>query len=75
MADKFGMQGALEELGLKEINEGTSTGSNNFSSGDVLESFSPVDGRLIGKVKCSTVEDYERVIETNLFRKVFSWIR
>jgi len=62
MADKFGMQGALEELGLKEINEGTSTGSNNFSSGDVLESFSPVDGKLIGKVKCSSAEDYERVI-------------
>ena len=62
MADKFGMQGALEQLGLKEINEGTSTGSNNFSSGDVLESFSPVDGKLIGKVKCSSAEDYERVI-------------
>ena len=62
MADKFGMQEALEQLGLKEINEGTSTGSNNFSSGDVLESFSPVDGKLIGKVKCSSAEDYERVI-------------
>ena len=62
MSDKFGMQEVLAELGLKEINEGTSTGSNNFSSGDVLESFSPVDGRLIGKVKCSTTEDYERVI-------------
>ena len=62
MADKFGMQAALEQLGLKEINEGTSTGSNNFSSGDVLESYSPVDGKLIGKVKCSSAEDYERVI-------------
>ena len=62
MADKFGIQEALAQLGLKEMNEGTSTGSNNFSSGDVLDSFSPVDGRLIGKVKCSTAEDYERVI-------------
>ena len=62
MADKFGIQEALAQLGLKEMNEGTSTGSNNFSSGDVLESFSPVDGKLIGKVKCSTAEDYERVI-------------
>ena len=62
MADKFGIQEALAQLGLKEMNEGTSTGSNNFSNGDLLESFSPVDGRLIGKVKCSTAEDYERVI-------------
>ena len=62
MADKFGIQEALAQLGLKEMNEGTSTGSNNFSNGDVLDSFSPVDGRLIGKVKCSTAEDYERVI-------------
>ena len=62
MADTFGIQEALTQLGLKEMNEGTSTGSNNFSNGDVLESYSPVDGKLIGKVKCSTAEDYERVM-------------
>ena len=62
MADKFGIQEALAQLGLKEMNEGTSTGSNNFSNGDVLESYSPVDGSLIGKVKCSTAEDYEKVM-------------
>ena len=62
MTDTFGIQEALVQLGLKEMNEGTSTGSNNFSSGDVLESYSPVDGKLIGKVKCSTAEDYERVM-------------
>ena len=62
MTDKFGMQEALAQLGLKEMNEGTSTGSNNFSNGNVLESYSPVDGSLIGKVKCSTIEDYEKVM-------------
>tara|TARA_B100000900_G_scaffold416109_1_gene449160 strand:+ start:1032 stop:2576 length:1545 start_codon:yes stop_codon:yes gene_type:complete len=62
MRDIFGIQEALAQLGLKEMNEGTSTGSNNFSNGDVLESFSPVDGRLIGRVKCSSSSDYERVI-------------
>ena len=62
MADTFGIKEALAQLGLKEMNEGTSTGSNNFSGGDVLESYSPVDGKLIGKVKCSTAEDYERVM-------------
>ncbi len=62
MTDTFGIQEALAQLGLKEINEGTSTGSNNFSNGDILESYSPVDGRLIGRVRCSTAEDYEDVM-------------
>ena len=62
MNDTFGMQEALKELGLKEINDGSSTGSEHFSNGELLESYSPVDGQLIGKVKCSTKEDYEKVM-------------
>lgn len=62
MAD-FGMNEALASLGLQEINEGTSTGSINFSNGEIIESYSPVDGKLIGKVKTSTKEDYEKVME------------
>lgn len=61
MAD-FGIQEALKTLGLKEVNEGTSTGSNWFSNGELIESYSPVDGKLIGKVKASTKEDYEKVM-------------
>ena len=60
----FGIEEALEALGLKEINEGTSTGSNNFGSGEIIESYSPVDGKLIGKVTTTTKEDYEKVMET-----------
>ena len=60
----FGIQKALQELGLKDINAGTSTGSNNFSSGEMIESYSPVDGKLIGKVKSTSKEDYEKVIKT-----------
>lgn len=63
MADTFGIQEALAELGLKELNEGTSTGLNNFASGEVIESYSPVDGQLIGKVKCTSAADYEKVME------------
>ena len=62
MNDIFGIQGALKELGLKEINNGSSTGSDCFSSGELLESYSPVDGRLVGKVRCSTKKDYEKVM-------------
>jgi len=64
IAQQFGMTEALEILGVKAINEGTSTGNNHFSSGDLIESFSPVDGQLIGKVKTTTAADYERVMQT-----------
>ena len=60
----FGIKEALDQLGIKEINEGTSTGVNNFSNGDILESYSPVDGELIGKIKTSTAADYEKVMES-----------
>ncbi len=63
-ADKYGMQEALIALGLKEINEGTSTGSNNFGNGDAISSYSPTDGSLIGKVTTTTKEDYEKVMNT-----------
>jgi hypothetical protein len=60
----FGIQQALKELGLKDVNHGTSTGSHNFSNGELIASYSPVDGKLIGKVKASTKEDYEQVMST-----------
>ncbi|HRB72585.1 MAG: aldehyde dehydrogenase family protein [Flavobacterium sp.] len=62
--DQFGIQEALQQLGLKEINEGTSTGSNWFSNGKIIESYSPATGELIGKVKSSTKEDYESAMKT-----------
>jgi L-aminoadipate-semialdehyde dehydrogenase len=61
-ADKYGMQEALKALGLKEINEGTSTGSNNFGSGETISSYSPTDGSLIGKVTTTTRADYDKVM-------------
>jgi len=63
-ADKYGMQEALTALGLKDINDGTSTGSNNFGGGDIISSYSPTDGSLIGKVTTTTKEDYEKVMDT-----------
>jgi aldehyde dehydrogenase (NAD+) len=49
IANQFGMKEALAQ-GIKEINEGTSTGLNHFSNGAILESYSP-DGQLIAKLK------------------------
>ena len=68
----FGINEALKQLGVKAVNEGSSTGSNNFSGGDIIESFSPVDGKLIAKVKATTKDDYEKVMSaaTSAFK---SW--
>ena len=63
VATDFGIQEALGQLGVKDINEGTSTGSNNFSNGEIIESYSPVDGKLIGKVKTTTRADYDKVMD------------
>ncbi len=60
----FGIDKVLQQLGLKETNNGTSTGKDWFSNGEIIESYSPVDGSLIGKVKATTREDYEKVIST-----------
>lgn len=58
------MQNVLNELGLKEINEGCSTGLNWFSNGPLLESHSPADGKLIARLKTASEEDYRKVVKT-----------
>ncbi len=67
---EFGIQDALQQLGIKALNDGTSTGSENFGSGDIIASYSPVDGALIGKVKTTTKADYGKVMvqATNAFK-------
>jgi len=63
---------ALTDLGVKQLNNGTSTGSNSFGKGEVIESYSPVDGELIGKVTTTSKQDYEQVIE-NAQKAFKSW--
>ncbi|CAM4133383.1 aldehyde dehydrogenase family protein [Zobellia roscoffensis] len=64
IASQFGIDTALKDLGIQDINNGTSTGSSNFGSGEVISSHSPVDGALIAKVKSSTEADYEKVMQS-----------
>lgn len=58
------IQDILKRLGITEINDGTSTGTQHFSSPDapVKEIYSPVDGKLIAKVKYTTPQEYDKVI-------------
>jgi len=64
IAEKFGIKKALKELGIEDVNAGTSTGHDFFGSGEIIESYSPVDGALIGKVRSTTKEDFEKVMTT-----------
>jgi len=59
------MQTILSRLNISAVNHGTSTGLNSWASDNpkLIESFSPVDGKLIAKVTETTLEDYQKVIE------------
>jgi len=58
------IQKSLDLLGVKHLNQGTSTGNIFFGNGEIIDSISPVDGNLIGKVTTTTKEDFEKVITT-----------
>ncbi|MEA2042468.1 MAG: aldehyde dehydrogenase family protein [Bacteroidota bacterium] len=61
---KVNIKKVLKNLGIKEVNPGVSTGQNRIDTeGAVTESYSPIDNKLIGKVKNATMEDYENVME------------
>ena len=64
IAKKFGIDKALKELGISEMNAGSSTGTDFFAHGEEIKSYSPVDGAYIGSVKATTKEDYEKVAST-----------
>jgi len=60
----YNIDKALNMLGISNENSGVSTGANNFGSGQTINSFSPVNGALIGKVSTATQEDFDKVITT-----------
>jgi len=54
----------LKKLGLKKKNNGTSTGlKSTASSKKYIDSYSPVDGKLIGSVSVTSKKEYENVIK------------
>jgi aldehyde dehydrogenase (NAD+) len=53
----------LQELGIKELNSGASTGAYWFNTrGTKIDSYSPVDGKLIASVHSASETDYEATI-------------
>lgn len=59
----LGIQEILTQFGIEESNNGASTGGKWFKTrGERIDSYSPVDGRLIASVNSATEADYEAVI-------------
>jgi aldehyde dehydrogenase (NAD+) len=57
------IQEILNTLGIEDVNNGASTGGKWFKTrGEKIESYSPVDGKLIASVNSATEADYEAVI-------------
>jgi aldehyde dehydrogenase (NAD+) len=59
----YHIKDTLKALGLEGDQNGACTGSEWLNTtGEVIESYSPADGQLIGKVRQATTDDYETVI-------------
>ena len=59
------MDNILTTFNIQSINNGASTGQDCWNTtGALIDSYSPVDGKLIASVKSATASDYERVIKT-----------
>src|ERR1041385_1681956 len=53
----------LKTLGIQSKNSGVSTGAEWMDAkGELISSYSPVDGKLIGSVASADRESYEKVI-------------
>ncbi len=56
------MEETMKKLGLSGELSGAGGGSWLLCGGDILESLSPVSGRVMGKVRSASTEEYEHVI-------------
>ncbi len=64
--EKVNIKKILLDLGVKAVNPGVSTGKNWIkSSGAVLSSFSPSDGKLIGTVQGADEKAFLNVVEVS----------
>ncbi len=56
------MKEILENVGLLDEQQGAGTGSWLECTGKVMESISPIDGQVIGKIRCAGRSDYDKVV-------------
>ena len=59
----LGIQEILTQFGIEEVNNGASLGSKWLKTrGEKIDSYSPVDGKLIASVNSATEVDYEAAV-------------
>src|SRR5688500_11921052 len=74
--NNFGIKEALSALGIRKTNPGTSTGKKWISAKtELLDSYSPVDGRLIASVYTTDERAFGNVVSesTDAFRQWRQW--
>jgi aldehyde dehydrogenase (NAD+) len=60
----YGIQDTLKRLGIEAVNEGVCTGTTwHKTGGDILTSWSPVDGSEIAGIRQASGKDYEMVVK------------
>ncbi|MCK5848024.1 MAG: aldehyde dehydrogenase family protein, partial [Caldisericia bacterium] len=61
------MQDFLQDLGIKDVNFGASTGTENGwlkTTGEKITSYSPIDGKPIASITQATEKEYEYILKT-----------
>jgi aldehyde dehydrogenase (NAD+) len=56
------MKSILEKYDLVDEQAGAGSREELKCSGDILQSISPIDLQLLGKIRCASVDDYEKII-------------
>lgn len=60
------MKDLLEKLGIKSVNSGAYIGEWLECNGKLLDSVSPVDGKVIAQIQMATKEQYEKVMNVSV---------
>ena len=59
------MKALLTELGLKDVNVGSSTAASSWhGGGDTLTSYNPTTGEALAKVEGASLDTYKKIVET-----------
>jgi len=56
------MKSILEKYDLINEQAGGGSGAELKCSGDILQTISPIDLQLTGKIRCASVDDYEKIV-------------
>ena len=54
---EYGIETSLKNLGISQRNKGVSSGGSYFANGDMRESYSPTDGKLIAEIKTASAQE------------------